>query len=858
MDLLIVESPAKAKTINKYLGSNFNVLASFGHIRDLPSKDGSVNPDDDFAMRWEIEPDSEARIKNIATALKKCDRLVLATDPDREGEAISWHLQDILQERGLLKGKKVERVVFHEITKNAILAAMQKPRDVHAQLVDAYLARRALDYLVGFNLSPVLWRKLPGSRSAGRVQSVSLRLICERESEIERFKAEEYWTISADFTTPKNAAFEANLFISNGEKLEKFSIPDEKTAKAIQAQIEGQKFSVIDLEQKTVKRNPSPPFTTSTLQQEASRKLGFGASKTMRVAQKLYEGVDVGGESVGLISYMRTDSIQMGMEAIQAARDTIAKRYGDKYLPSSPRVFKSKTKNTQEAHEAVRPTDFGKDPSYVSKFLAPDEARLYELIWQRATASQMEQAVSDQTTVTLANDNQKFQFRATGSVPVFDGFMKLYKEDFDDKNDDEDTSRMLPKLVIGDVLKLGDVKPDQHFTEPPPRYSEASLVKKMEELGIGRPSTYASIIQVLQDRNYVRLDKKRFFAEDRGRIVVEFLKQYFSRYVEYDFTAQMEDTLDQIANGEVAWKKVLRDFWQDFFAAIKEAGTLKISDVTDRIDQELGDHFFPARADGSSPRQCPVCADGRLGLKIGKTGGFIGCSNYPNCRYTRALEIAGTNEDGSSESYPKLLGQDPALAQNVTLRKGPYGFYVQLGDGEKPKRAALLKGMAPETVDIEKALRLLALPRELGIYPENGEMIFAGIGRFGPFLRVGKTFYPMPKEDDVMEIGLNRAITVVHEKSAGAKFPIVLGKNPEGNDVSILKGRFGPFISCGSVNVPLKMNEVEGMTLDEAVLRLNAKAAKPSTGASKTAKAGTKKINAKKTKTTTKRTKKSA
>ena len=693
MDVVVVESPAKAKTINKYLGSGYTVLASFGHVRDLPRKDGSVRPDEDFAMDWEVDERAKKRLDDIAKALTGAQHLYLATDPDREGEAISWHVYEALRGLDALKKVDVKRVVFHEVTKEAVLDAIRNPRELNGELVDAYFARRALDYLVGFTLSPVLWRKVPGSKSAGRVQSVALRLICERESEIEAFKPQEYWTVDVDFLTPRNEKFSARLTHVDGRKLDKLDLSDEAKSKAAVAAIEAGQFSVADVQKKQTRRHPFPPFTTSTLQQEASRKLGLSASRTMRLAQQLYEGVDIGGETVGLITYMRTDSVNLANEAVFAARGLIERQYGKRYLPDSPRLYKTKTRNAQEAHEAIRPTDIRRRPQDVHGRLDADQRRLYELIWRRTLACQMESAVLDQVAVDIATTDKRTTLRANGSVIAFDGFLTLYQEDLDEPDESGD-DRILPRMDAGEAVRRDAVKPEQHFTQPPPRYTEASLVKKLEELGIGRPSTYASILQVLQDREYVVLEKKRFVPSDRGRIVTAFLTNFFQRYVEYGFTAELEDQLDDISNGKIDWKAVLRQFWQNFARAVDDTKDLTIRQVIDALDEALGPHFFPAAEGGKNPRACPACAAGRLGLRFGKFGAFIGCSNYPECKYTRRLGLnghdaasvaaaaAGANGDG------KKLGQDPATGETVALKVGPYGPYVQLGaNGAKPKKS---------------------------------------------------------------------------------------------------------------------------------------------------------------------------
>jgi DNA topoisomerase I len=836
MKVVVVESPAKAKTINKYLGSDYKVLASYGHIRDLPSKDGSVDPNDDFAMIWEAQPRAEKQIKEIANAVKGAESLFLATDPDREGEAISWHVQNVLSDRKALKGVDVKRVVFHEITKRAVLDAIDNPRELDQDLVDAYLARRALDYLVGFTLSPVLWRKLPGSRSAGRVQSVALRLICEREAEIEAFRSEEYWTIDAAFRTKERKNFTARLTHLDGEKLQKFSINTEEAAKAAVDRIKGGAYSVRSLEKKQTKRNPFPPFTTSTLQQEASRKLGFGASRTMQLAQKLYEGIDLGGETVGLITYMRTDGVQLSQDAVFAIRDDIGKNFGDRYLPNSPRMYKNKSKNAQEAHEAIRPTDVRRHPREMAARLDKDMARLYELIWKRTVACQMASAELDQTTVTIQAADSRAEFRATGSIITFDGFLKLYQETRDEpaqSSEEDEDGRLLPAVKEGEALAHDEPKAEQHFTQPPPRYSEASLVKGLEELGIGRPSTYASILQVLQDRNYVILDKRRFIPEDRGRLVTTFLSNFFTRYVQYNFTAELEDALDNIAEGTIAWKKVLTDFWKAFHEAVDKTKDLKISDVLTALDEELGPHFFPVDENGETVRACPTCSDGRLGLKLGKFGAFIGCSNYPECKFTRQMTQAGDgSEDGTADlaNGPKILGKDPATDLDVSIRKGPYGTYVQLGEKTdevpKPKRASLTKGMVPSEVTLETALGLLALPREIGPDPESGEVILAGIGRYGPYLKIGSTYVSIPAGDDVLTIGINRAVDLIannpKKKSPGRE----LGEY-EGKQITVGAGRFGPYVKHLKIYATIpKTITPEEVTLEQAIELIKAKAEK--------------------------------
>ncbi len=820
-DVLVVESPAKAKTINKYLGDGFTVLASFGHVRDLPPKDGSVRPDEDFAMDWEADERGARQMAAIGKALKGAKTLYLATDPDREGEAISWHVRAMLQDKNLLKGIAVKRVTFNEITRNAIQYAVAHPRELDQPLIDAYLARRALDYLVGFTLSPVLWRKLPGSRSAGRVQSVALRLICEREAEIEVFKPREYWTIEVVLSTPAGAPFTARLVQLDGRKLDQFDLNSEKLALAAKAQVEAGAFSVDTVERKRVRRNPPAPFTTSTLQQEASRKLGFGAQHTMRLAQGLYEGVDIDGEATGLITYMRTDGVQMAGEAITAAREHIKAEYGAKYLPGQAREYTSRAKNAQEAHEAIRPTDFNRTPDQVARYLNPEQRRLYELVWKRAVASQMQSAELDQVTVELAEPGKRQGpgLRATGSILAFDGFLKLYREDLDDADDDSD-GKMLPPMAEGDPLRRGKVDASQHFTQPPPRYSEASLVKKMEELGIGRPSTYASILSVLQDRNYVKLDRKRFVPEDRGRLVTAFLTSFFERYVDPHFTAGLEEQLDDISGGRADWKAVMRQFWDAFSSAIGQTRDLKIGDVIDALDRDLGSHFFPPTDDGRDPRVCTACGTGRLGLKLGRHGSFIGCSNYPACQFTRRLAAAGEEGGETLKEGMRELGHHPETGETITVKRGPYGLYVQQGEQvpdskAKPRRTSLPKGMDGDTIDLDAALGLLSLPRTVGTHPETKEEISAGLGRFGPYVKMGAVFASLDKDDNVLAIGLNRAVDLLATKLASVR---TLGAHPKDQaPVIVRKGRFGPYVQHGNMvaNLPRDVT-MDDITLDQA------------------------------------------
>ena len=833
MNLVLVESPAKAKTINKYLGRGYEVLASFGHVRDLPAKSGSVDPDANFRMLWEVDPKAQKRLNDIAKAAKSADKLILATDPDREGEAISWHVLQVLKDKKALNGQPVERVVFNAITKKAVTEAMEHPRAIDQALVDAYLARRALDYLVGFTLSPVLWRKLPGARSAGRVQSVALRLVCDRELEIEKFVRREYWSLVATLATPRQETFEARLVGADGKKLQRLDIGSGAEAEAFKQALETAAFTVTSVEAKPVKRHPQPPFTTSTLQQEASRKLGFAPAHTMRVAQRLYEGVDIDGETVGLITYMRTDGVQIADEAIAATRQVIGADFGASYVPGAPRRYETKAKNAQEAHEAIRPTELTRRPSQTKSFLDADQAKLYELIWQRTVSSQMESAELERTTVDINAKvaGRVLELRATGTVVKFDGFLAVYQEGQDEDPEDEE-SRRLPQMSAGEALTKRSIAANQHFTEPPPRYSEASLVKRLEELGIGRPSTYASILQVLKDRKYVRLDKRRLYPEDRGRIVVAFLESFFAKYVEYDFTAGLEEKLDLISNSEVPWRDVLRDFWRDFIGAIDETKDLRISEVIDALDALLEPHLFPPREDGSDPHVCPTCGNGRLSLKLSKFGAFIGCSNYPDCRYTRSLSA-----DGAGDTNRKL-GQDPTTGLDVSVRSGRFGPYLQLGEtvkgGDKPKRASLPKGVAPDEIDLDRAVALLSLPREVGRHPEDGEPIRAGIGRYGPYVQHGKTYANLEDGDDVFNIGLNRAVTLIAEKRAkparerrfGADPGRALGDHPtKGGPIVAKNGRYGPYVSHNGVNATLPAEKTpETITLQEAAALIDARA----------------------------------
>ena len=831
MNLVVVESPAKAKTINKYLGPDFTVLASYGHVRDLPSKDGSVLPDDDFAMSWEVDAKASKRISEIAEIAKQSDRVILATDPDREGEAISWHVLEILTKKKALKDTHVERVTFNAITKAAVLEAMANPRQLDMELVEAYLARRALDYLVGFTLSPVLWRKLPGARSAGRVQSVALRIVVDRELEIEAFRPQEYWSVEADLTAD-SPPFTTRLVKHAGKRVQRLDIVSEAMATAAREAINAGQFTIRSIEKKPVKRAPSPPFMTSTLQQEASRKLGFTAQRTMQAAQKLYEGVDDQG---GLITYMRTDGLSVSPEGIAQAREVIGDRFGPAYVPEQPRYYKTKAKNAQEAHEAIRPTNMTRAPETLR--LEGDLQRLYELIWKRTIASQMESARLDRTTVEVETPDGQTGLRATGQVVAFDGFLAVYEEGRDDKprdgGDDEDDTTRLPALKEGAVVRVEAIRTDQHFTEPPPRFSEATLVKKLEELGIGRPSTYASILTTLRDRGYVRMDKNRFIPEDTGRLVTAFLEQFFGQWVEYDFTAALETRLDEVSAGTLDWKVVLRDFWGQLKPATDSVTALQ--GVIDKLDEAIGPFLFPPKPDGGDARLCPVCGTGRLHLKASfkMKSTFIGCSNYPECKYTRGFGSGASNEEAGTD---RELGVDPETGQPVQLKIGRFGPYVETTppEAEKPKRSSLPKGWSPVTLTLEQALRLLALPREVGIHPEDGKPITAGLGRYGPFVLHAGTYANVADIDEVFDIGLNRAVVLLAEKRAGkfggrgaAAAPLKdLGAHPEtGEPIHVMAGRFGPYVKSGKINATLpKGTAPEELTLEEALPLLAARA----------------------------------
>jgi len=835
MPVVVVESPAKAKTINKYLGDNYTVLASYGHVRDLPPKDGSVDTEHEFDMKWEVASDSKKHVKAIADALKNDNELILATDPDREGEAISWHLQETLTARkSIKKDTPVSRVVFNAITKAAVTEAMKNPRQVDMPLVEAYLARRALDYLVGFNLSPVLWRKLPGAKSAGRVQSVTLRLIVEREMEIEAFRAREYWTVKALLATPRGQEFEARLVTLAGDKLEKFDLSDGTRAEMAVQAITSRDLSVTSVEAKPATRNPSAPFMTSTLQQEASRKFGMGARQTMSTAQRLYEA--------GHITYMRTDGIDMAPEAVTMARDAIKERFGADYVPGEPRIYKNKAKNAQEAHECIRPTDMTRDAASLK--LESDQAKLYDLIWKRTLACQMASARMERTTVEVGSKDGQVGLRATGQVVLFDGFLRVYEEGRDDVVDEDD--KRLPQISEGDKMDKRAVTPEQHFTQPPPRYTEATLVKRMEELGIGRPSTYASIVTTIQDREYVRREGQRLIPEDKGRLVTAFLENYFRRYIGYDFTADLEDQLDKVSAADANYKDVLGRFWRDFSAAIAETSELRITEVLEKINEVLEPHLFPPTEDGSDPRLCPHCGAGRLSMRTARSGGaFIGCSNYPECRYTRPF--GPPDPEAEASAIPpdgKLLGTDQG--EEIRVFKGRFGPYVQRGEvteeNKKPPRQSIPKEWPPEELELERALMLLSLPREIGPHPEDGVMVWSNIGRYGPYLKHaestshrGGTNANLENIEEVFTVGMNRAVQLLAEKVASrggrgqaAKPLRELGEHPEaGGAVNVMKGKYGPYVKWEKINATIPDTiDPEDLTMAQAITLIDERAAK--------------------------------
>ncbi|MGI9365047.1 MAG: type I DNA topoisomerase [Rhizobiaceae bacterium] len=855
MKLVIVESPAKAKTINKYLGADYKVLASYGHVRDLPPKDGSVLPDEDFAMSWTVDGKSKPRLTDITKAAKASDSIILATDPDREGEAISWHVLQVLSDKKALKDKKVERVVFNAITKKSILEAMEHPRDIDEPLVHAYLARRALDYLVGFNLSPVLWRKLPGARSAGRVQSVALRLVCERENEIERFKPQEYWNVAGEFKNSGGADFEARLTSFEGKKLQRLDVTNGEQATTIKSMLMRADFEVQSVEAKPTTRNPYAPFTTSTLQQDASSKLGFSASRTMQVAQKLYEGIDLGGETVGLITYMRTDGVQIAPEAIEETRKTISESFGALYLPEKARFYSSKAKNAQEAHEAVRPTSLARHPKDVAAKLDDDQRRLYELIWKRTIASQMASAKIERTSAELlaTHNGQVATMRANGSVIKFDGFLSVYQDTR--KKGDEEDKRLVP-LSEGEAISREAITATQHFTEPPARYSEASLIRKMEELGIGRPSTYASTLKTLADREYVTIEQRRLTPQAKGRLVTSFLESFFNRYVEYDFTASLEDKLDRISAGDLQWKEVLRDFWTEFSAAIGETKDLRITEVLDKLNEELGPLAFPAKEDGSDPRLCPTCGAGQLSLKVGRFGAFIGCSNYPDCKFTRQLGAEGLEQSEQlANDGPKVLGVDPNTSEEVKFLVGRFGPYIQRGDGKEAKNASIPKSWNAQEVDFEKALQLLDLPRVIGPHPETGKDITARFARYGPVVQHDGKFGGLESDDEVFTVGINRAVAALADSAkkggrgrAAANLKDI-GEHPElGGPVAVKNGRFGPYVNHGKINATLPKDlDPQSVTMEQAVQLIADRAEKTGKKPARKKAAPKKKTAAKKT-----------
>ncbi len=831
-NVIIVESPAKAKTISKYLGSNYKVLSSFGHIRDLPAKKGSVLPEKEFEMIWNIDPSSQKHLQNIIHAVKSSTILILATDPDREGEAISWHVLDVLRQKNLIEKTKIQRVSFNAITKQVVLNAMKSPRDINLDLVNAYLARRALDYLVGFNLSPILWQKLPGARSAGRVQSVALRLICNRENQIESFVSEEYWSLSVLLETPRNDKFTAHLTDFNGQRIEKKSISNKKEADDLISFVKKATYSVEKIENKPIKRNPWPAFTTSTLQQVASSRLGFSASHTMRIAQKLYEGIDVNGEIVGLITYMRTDGVHMSPDALEAVRRSITSHYGDHYLPEKPRIYSSKSKNAQEAHEAIRPNDFDFLPSKMKQFLDSDQFQLYNLIWKRSVASQMASAKFERTTVNIiaTYNDQIGHLRTTGSLLCFDGFLKVWENQYDqEKNSEEDI--LLPYISANEQLIATETNASQHFTEPPPRYSESSLIKKMEEIGIGRPSTYATILETLYKRKYVIAEKRKILPQNTGRIVTAFLENFFSQYVEYDFTADLEEKLDEISTGKLNWKEVLHEFWEEFIEKIDSIKKLRISNVLDILNDTLSSVIFPPKENNEDSRTCPECHTHSLSLKLSsKYGAFVGCTNYPECKYTRQLTSNPQDIPEMKESV--LLGNDLETKESVTLRSGRFGLYVQRGDGKDAKRCSLPKTWKSDSVDYDKAMSLLSLPREIGIHPETQKNIIAGTGKYGYYLNHDGAYTKLESIEQVLTIDLEQAISCITEKKKIEKSSRknsknqghVIGTHPEGGSITVHNGRYGPYLHWKKINASLSKEESpDTVDLEKALKILNIK-----------------------------------
>ena len=827
MNVLIVESPSKAKSINKYLGNQYKVLASVGHVRDLTAKNDAIDTENDFEMKWETSDRGKKIIKDIADAAKNTENLYLATDPDREGEAIAWHVESMLREMPKLQKLNIHRITFNEITKNAVLESLKEPRKIDKNLVNAYLARRALDFLVGFNLSPVLWRKLPGSKSAGRVQSVALKIITERELEIEKFNSEEYWSLKGIFKNNKDKEFDGKLIKVNDIKIEKLTIKKQDDASVYLEEINKSKFHVEEIQKKETKRNPYAAFTTSSMQIEASRKLGFSANQTMRTAQKLYEGTEIDDEPTGLITYMRTDSVMMSKDAITEIRDYVLNNLGNDYLPDEPRVYKSKAKNAQEAHECIRPTNIKLTPENLKKYLNVDEFKLYEIIWQRAVSSQMSSAIIDQVSVDIASENNQIIFRSNGSSIKFSGMLSVYQEskEEDKKESEDDKSNLLPSLEKGEEINLIKAEKIQHFTMPPPRYTEASLVKKLEELGIGRPSTYASIIKVLQDRDYVTLEKKRFNPHDKGRVVSVFLENYFNKYVEYDFTADMENQLDEISDGKLDWKDVIKNFWETFKELCDDTIGKSNREIIDVLDGALGSHFFPPNGEDKD-RKCPTCDNGRIGLKVGKFGGFVGCSNYPDCKYTVQFSQITDAKNGKLTG-PKEIGLFPETGEMITIRKGPYGIYMQVGEGtdeKKPKRVSIPKNFEPEEIGLNTAIQLLALPRKLGFHPDNNLTISAGIGMYGPYILHNKKYKALEKTDNILDIALDRAIELIAKPNIRGNATLKnFGAHPdEKKDITAHDGKYGFYVKCGKINASLMGDQtVETLSLKDAITLIN-------------------------------------
>ena len=839
MNLVIVESPAKAKTINKYLGKDYKVLASYGHIRDLPSKNGSVDPENNFQMLWEIDAFSKKYLKEITDTAAESSKIILATDPDREGEAIAWHVKEVLEQKKILKDKKIERVVFNEITKKAVIHGIDNPRQIEPLLVNAYMARRALDYLVGFNISPILWTKLPGSKSAGRVQSVALKLITEREHEIELFNPNEFWTLKANFKDNDANIITSNISQLEGKKIEKFSFKNKKDIDDASARIQKMKFNISDISSKVVSRNPSGPFTTSTLQQVSSGRLGFGASRTMQIAQKLYQGIEIEGETIGLITYMRTDGTNISADAVSDFRNFIKNEYGNQYLPKDPLNYSGKkAKNAQEAHEAIRPTDIIRSPDKIKKYLSQDQHKVYDLIWSRALSSQMQSAQFDRNTITISSDDNETIFKTTGSVIKFDGYLKIYK---DPKKDDDEI--ILPKISKGKI-SIESLIDEQHFTQPPPRYSEASLVKKLEELGIGRPSTYASIISVISTRGYVETINKRFHPTDRGKLITAFLEKLFSKYVDYNFTAGLENQLDEITSGKEGWIKVLEVFWKDFNQNVAEVKEKRTREVLDLLNDSLGSLVFERDSDGNVDRKCTLCSNGLLSLKNSFRGGaFIGCSNYPECKFTRPLSKTKAAQQ-SQLAEPKLIGKHEN-GNDIYLKVGRFGPYIQyeiipeiveaevkknkknkrkkVKENNNIKNISIPKGVSIESIDIDKAKFLCSLPKSLGTNPENQKEIFLNSGRFGPYLKCENKSARLDNVEEIFSIGLNRAIALIAEAKPGRMSSAMikdLGPHPEDKKpVRVMKGQFGPYIKYKSLNATIpEEKDPNEISMDDALI----------------------------------------